>query len=66
MQKVIRKQPLSSKHKNKRHFQVNLIFNNHKIEKGLSMSNPRVGYGEVMLYYCFQGYIDDCAKNPVI
>ena len=35
-----------SKDKTKRHMETNLIFFYHKIEKGLSLPHPRVGFGK--------------------
>lgn len=46
LEKYIKYSQFYSKQKDKRHFQADLIFNYHKIEKGLSMPNPRVGFGE--------------------
>jgi nitroreductase len=37
--------------KTKQHFEASLIFYYHKIEKGLSLPNPRVGFGEKNVYF---------------
>lgn len=40
-----------SKKKRKRHMETDLIFFYHKIEKGLSLPNPRIGFGKKKVYY---------------
>lgn len=40
-----------SKGKTKRHLETDLIFFYHKIEKGLSLPNPRIGFGQKNIEY---------------
>lgn len=65
------------KSKTKRHYQADLIFYYHKIEKGLSLSNPRVGFGEDTvrhLILILENYLEEygwddisiCALNTLI
>ncbi|WP_197061776.1 nitroreductase family protein [Ureibacillus manganicus] len=47
--------------KEKRHHEADLIFFYHKIEKGLSLPNPRVGFGEENVEYLLsklENYVD--------
>ncbi|WP_010648176.1 nitroreductase family protein [Oceanobacillus massiliensis] len=43
-----------TKNKTQRHLESNLIFFYHKIEKGLSLPNPRVGFGEKKVYHLLE------------
>src|SRR5690625_308218 len=50
------------KEKTKRHYEAELIFFYHKIEKGLSLPSPRVGFGKKSVKYLLT-ILEDYIKN---
>lgn len=51
MEKFIKYSFLFGENKEKRHYEADLIFYYHKIEKGLALPNPRVGFGKKNVEY---------------